>query len=261
MARIAQKAESVLKYREMFLQQAHAQQTTITEAISQAVANSALDLDAQAIITPTESGYTARMVSKYRPKAPILAITQDESVMRRLNLVFGVIPIKGVPVKTTDELFTHSLRLAQESGHVQVGDLVIITAGVPVGHAGATNLIRIHQIGHRIARGQGIGTQVVTGQVVVARSAQEAIEKTKPGFILVAATTDNDYVPAFRHASAIVTEASGITSHAAVVGLGEGKPVVVGLERALDVLQDGMRVTIFTELGVIYLANEAAGAV
>lgn len=261
MARIAQKAESVLKYREMFLQQAHAQQTTITEAISQAVANSALDLDAQAIITPTESGYTARMVSKYRPKAPILAITQDESVMRRLNLVFGVIPIKGVPVKTTDELFTHSLRLAQESGHVQVGDLVIITAGVPVGHAGATNLIRIHQIGHRIARGQGIGTQVVTGQVVVARSAQEANEKMKPGFILVAATTDNEYVPAFRHAAAIVTEASGITSHAAVVGLSEGKPVVVGLERALDVLQDGMRVTIFTELGVIYLANEAVDAI
>jgi pyruvate kinase len=257
MARIALKAESCLQYREIFLQQAHAQQSTITEAISQAVANSALDLDAKAIITPTESGYTARMVSKYRPKAPIIAVTQDEAVMRRLNVVFGVFPIKGVPVQTSDELFAQSVRVAQESGLVTVGDLVILTAGVPVGHSGATNLIRIHQIGHRIARGQGIGTQVVHGQVVVCHSAEEAQQKMQPGNILVAPETDALYTPALAHAAAIVTEAGGMTSHAAVFGSSEGKPVVIGLDRATELLSDGMNVTIFTELGVIYLAQEA----
>src|SRR5690606_38376103 len=117
-------------YREIFKKLSVAQQPTITEAISQAVASSALDLDAKAIITSTESGYTARMVSKYRPKAPIIAVTPVEHVMRRLCLVWGVIPVQGVDAKNTDEMFQIALDSAAKSGHIQLGDLVIITAGV-----------------------------------------------------------------------------------------------------------------------------------
>ncbi len=252
MARIAERAESALEYREIFLRQANAQQTSVTEAISQAVANSALDLDAKAIITPTETGYTARMVSKYRPKAPIVAVTPDESVMRRLNLVFGVFPVKGEEAGNTDELFEMSVNAAQRSGLVHHGDLVVITAGVPVGRSGATNLIKIHQIGQMIAKGQGIGTQSASGKVVVARSAKEAIEKTQPGDILVTISTDKDYVPAFEKASAVITESGGITSHAAVVALSLGKPVVVGVNDATSLLQEGAEVSVYAELGVIY---------
>ncbi|TLS51040.1 pyruvate kinase [Paenibacillus antri] len=252
MARIAERAESALEYREIFLRQANAQQTSVTEAISQAVANSALDLDAKAIITPTESGYTARMVSKYRPKAPIIAVTPDESVMRRLNLVFGVFPVKGEEAANTDELFDMSVSAAQRSGLVHHGDLVVITAGVPVGRSGATNLIKIHQIGQMIAKGQGIGTQSASGKVVVARSAKEALEKTQAGDILVTISTDKDYVPAFERASAIITESGGITSHAAVVALSLGMPVIVGVKDATNLLQEGAEVSVYAELGVIY---------
>jgi pyruvate kinase len=252
MARIAERAESALEYREIFLRQANAQQTSVTEAISQAVANSALDLDAKAIITPTETGYTARMVSKYRPKAPIIAVTPDESVMRRLNLVFGVFPVKGIDAGNTDELFEMSVNAAQKSGLVHHGDLVVITAGVPVGRSGATNLIKIHQIGQMIAKGQGIGTQSASGKVVVARSAKEALEKTQPGDILVTISTDKDYVPAFEKASAVITESGGITSHAAVVALSLGKPVIVGVNNATTLLQEGAEVSVYAELGVIY---------
>jgi pyruvate kinase len=252
MARIAERAESALQHREIFLKQANAQQTSVTEAISQAVANSALDLNAKAIITPTESGYTARMVSKYRPKAPIIAVTTDESVMRRLNLVFGVFPIKGEKADNTDELFEKSVDLAQKSGLVQLGDVVVITAGVPVGRSGATNLIKIHQLGEMLAKGQGIGTQIASGKVVVAHSAKEALEKTKEGDILVSVTTDRDYVPAFERAAAIITETGGITSHAAVVALSLGKPVIVGVNDATSIIKDGAEVTVYAELGVIY---------
>jgi pyruvate kinase len=252
MARIAERAESALVHREMFLKQASMQQTNVTEAISQAVANSSLDLDARAIITPTESGYTARMVSKYRPKAPIIAVTQDESVMRRLNLVFGVVPMLGPAASNTDELFDLSIKLAQNSGIVAPGDLVVITAGVPVGRSGSTNLIKIHQIGQMIAKGQGIGTQTVSGTIVLAHNAQEAIAKTKEGSILVAPSTDKDYVPAFERAAAIITESGGITSHAAVVGLSLGKPVVVGVQHAMQLLEEGTEVAVYAELGVIY---------
>jgi pyruvate kinase len=252
MARIAERAESALHYREIFTKQANAQQKSVTEAISQAVANSALDLEAKAIVTATESGYTARMVSKYRPKAPIIAVTPNEQVMRRLQLVWGVIPVKGTMADTTDEMFDIAVKGAMESGLVRLGDTVIITAGVPVGRSGTTNLIKIHNIGELIAKGQGIGSQSATGKVVTARTAEEAIRKMTPGAILVAPSTDKDYMPAIQKAAAVISEAGGITCHTAVVGLNLSVPVIVGVSNALELLKDEMEVTLYAEHGVIY---------
>ncbi|MGF9714906.1 MULTISPECIES: pyruvate kinase [Paenibacillus] len=252
MARIAERAEQALEHREIFIRQSNAQQTTVTEAISQAVANSALDLDAKAILTATESGYTARMVSKYRPKAPIIAVTPDDRVLRRLSLVWGVMPVKGESCSSTDQLFEHAVDASVKTGLVSLGDLVIITAGVPVGRSGTTNLIKVHQIGEMIAKGQGIGTQIATGKVITARSAEEANAKATEGCILVTPTTDKEYMPAFEKAAAVITETGGITSHAAVVGISLGKPVVVGVVNALEILKDNEEVSIYPEVGVIY---------
>ncbi len=252
MAAIAVRAESALHYREIFQKQAQAQQTSVTEAISQAVANSSLDLDANAIVTSTESGYTARMVSKYRPKAPIVAVTPDEQVVRRLQLVWGVVPVQGTLAGSTDEMFDIAVAGALKSGHVRLGDTVVITAGVPVGRSGTTNLIKIHHIGELIAQGQGIGSQSATGKVVTARTPEEAVSKMTEGAILVAPSTDKDYMPAFEKAAAVITEGGGITCHAAVVGLNLGIPVIVGVSEALDRLKDGMEVTLYAEKGVIY---------
>ncbi|PZE21470.1 pyruvate kinase [Paenibacillus xerothermodurans] len=252
MARIAERAEASLEHRELFRRQSHVQRTTVTEAISQAVANSAMELEAKAILTATESGYTARMVSKYRPKAPIIAVTPNEKVLRRLSLVWGVVPVRGEDCKTTDELFERAVDNSLQAGLVSLGDTVVITAGVPVGRSGTTNLIKVHQIGHMIAKGQGIGTQIATGTVVVARTAEEANAKAVPGCILVTMTTDKDYIPAIEKAAGIITETGGITSHAAVVGISLSKPVIVGVEKALDLIKDGAEVSIYPEVGVIY---------
>jgi pyruvate kinase len=252
MSRIAVRAESALQYREIFTKQAKAQQTSVTEAISQAVANSALDLEAKAIVTSTESGYTARMISKYKPKSQIIAVTPVEQVLRRLQLVWGVIPVKGVSATTTDEMFEIAVKGALETGLVRLGDTIIITAGVPVGRSGTTNLIKIHNVGELIAKGQGIGSQSATGKVVIANTPEEATRKMTTGAILVAPSTDKEYMPAFEKAAAVITECGGITCHAAVVGLNLGIPVIVGVDDAMKLLSDGTEVTLYAEHGVIY---------
>jgi pyruvate kinase len=252
MARIAIRAEDALEYREIFIRTAQAQQTTVTEAISQAVANSALELGAKAILTATESGYTARMVSKYRPKSPIVAVTPNDQVIRRLCLVWGVMPVKGETCKTTDELFDLAVDSSIKSGLVSLGDIVIITAGVPVGRSGTTNLIKVHHVGEMIAKGTGIGMQNATGKVVTARTPEEAISKMTDGAILVTVSTDKEYMPAVQRAGALITEVGGITSHAAVVALSLGIPVIVGVDHALELIEDGMEVSIYPEVGVIY---------
>ncbi|MEB3100537.1 pyruvate kinase [Ferviditalea candida] len=252
MARIAERAESALEYRELLVKQSMAQQTTVTEAISQAVANSALDLNAKAIITATESGFTARMVSKYRPKAPIIAVTTKEHVIRRLSLVWGVTPVMGRDAGTTDEMFEMSVKTAVQMGLVYPGELVVITAGVPIGRSGTTNLIKVHQIGEMIAKGQGIGTHSVTGRVVIARTGEEALAKVNKDSILVTAATNKEFIPAFQKAAAVITETGGITSHAAIVGLNVGIPVIVGVENAMEILREYDEVSVYPEVGVIY---------
>ncbi|MUT64468.1 pyruvate kinase [Paenibacillus sp. NEAU-GSW1] len=252
MARIAERAEAALEYREIFKKQADAQQTTVTEAISQAVANSALDLNAKAIVTSTQSGFTARMVSKYRPKSPIIAVTNDVKVMKRLALIWGVTPVLGSNAETTDEMVEIAVAGAQSTGLISLGDTIVITAGVPVGRSGTTNLIKIHHIGELLAQGQGIGSQTATGKVVVARTPEEANAKMTKGAILVTVSTDREYMPAFEQAAAVITEQGGITSHAAVCGINLGIPVILGVNNATELLVDGTEVTLYGETGVIY---------
>lgn len=252
MDRIAVRAEQELNYREILYAQAQLKQVTITDAISQAVSNAALDLDATAIITATESGHTARMVSKFRPKAPIVAVTPHARVIRRLALVNGVYPVKGVLANTTDEMLDMSVQEALDAGFVRHGDLVVITAGVPVREVGTTNLMKIHVIGDVVAKGQGIGRKVVSGKVVIARSAEEALAKAEEGSILVTIGTDSDMIDAFKMAGAVICEEGGLTSHAAIVGLNVGVPVIVGVPFATEVLKEGQIVTVDSERGHIY---------
>lgn len=146
MSRIAEKAESALNHREIFMKQQIAQETTVTEAISQSVAISALDLNAKAILSSTVTGHTARVVSKYRPKSPIIAVTTQERTMRQLALVWGVTPVFGNEASSTDELLETALNGGKASGLVKAGDLVVITAGIPLGRSGSTNLVKVDVI-------------------------------------------------------------------------------------------------------------------
>ncbi len=252
MHNIASRAESALDHKKLLSSHSKDSEHTITDAIGQSVAHTALNLSCNAIITSTESGYTARMIAKYRPKAPIIAVTANEHVLRRLALVWGVYPQQGQKSETTDDMLENAVTESLNSGIVSHGDLVVITAGVPVGYAGTTNLMKIHLVGDIIARGQGIGRKSAFGKVVVAKAAEEAIKKVEEGSILVAYGTDKDMVPAIEKCSALITEEGGLTSHAAVVGLNMGIPVIVGVAGAIDLFKDGQDITVDASSGNIY---------
>ncbi|MCT7679890.1 MAG: PEP-utilizing enzyme, partial [Lactobacillus crispatus] len=134
---------------------------------------------------------------------------------------------------------------------------VIIVAGVPVGESGTTNLMKLELIGSKLVKGLGVGTGSVIGKAVVANSADEANNKVEDGDILVAKTTDKDYLPAIKKASGLVVEASGLTSHAAVVGLSLGIPVVVGATDATDKIADNTTITIDARRGAVYQGEAA----
>ncbi|MFD1779705.1 pyruvate kinase [Fredinandcohnia salidurans] len=252
MHNIASRAESALVHREILSQRSKISGITITDAIGQSVAHTALNLDVSAIVTPTESGHTARMISKYRPKAPIIAVTANESTTRKLSLVWGVYPQTGNVAKSTDEMLDNSVEVALNTGIIKPGDLVVITAGVPVGECGTTNIMKIHVVGNTLANGQGIGRKSAFGKVVVANTTEEAEAKMYDGAILVTTATDRDMVKYVEQASALITEEGGLTSHAAVVGLSIGIPVIVGVENATTILKDGQDITVDSSRGVIY---------
>ncbi|CAG9619611.1 pyruvate kinase [Sutcliffiella rhizosphaerae] len=252
MHNIASRAEQALSYGEILNKNSKQAALTITDSIGQSVAYTAISLDVSAIVTPTESGHTARMISKYRPKAPIVAVTSCEAVSRKLALVWGVYPRIGRQATSTDEMLDVAVEESLNTGIVSHGDLIVITAGVPVGEKGTTNLMKVHVVGDVLASGQGIGRKSAFGKVVVATTAEEAQTKMTDGAIIVTNGTDKDMMPALEKASALITEEGGLTSHAAVVGLSLGIPVIVGVEHATSVFHDGQEITVDSSRGTIY---------
>ncbi|AGK55179.1 pyruvate kinase [Bacillus sp. 1NLA3E] len=252
MNNIASRAETALDHREILSNRSKNTEHNLTDAIGQSVAHTALNLDVNAIITPTESGHTARMISKYRPKAPIVAVTSNDHILRRLSLVWGVYPQISQRATTTDEMLDFAVQESVNSTIVKRGDLVVITAGVPVGETGTTNLMKIHIVGDVLAKAQGIGRKSAYGRVVIAQDANEALNKVTEGAILVTIGSDRDMVPAIEKCSALITEEGGLTSHGAVVGLNLGIPVIIGVENATKLLTDGQEITVDAARGVIY---------
>lgn len=223
-----------------------------TNAISKATCTTAEDLKASAIITATSSGYTAKAVSKFRPQSPIIAATTSERVMRKLALVWGVYPVLSKKSQNTDEVIDMSIHSAMLKGYVKEGDLIVITAGIPVGVSGTTNLLKVHTVGKVLLKGTGVGKKSASGTVCIGSSQKELKDKFKEGQILVCEYTDKDIVEFMEKASAIIVEQGGLTSHAAIVGLNLGKPTIVGAEGATKVLKDGDIVTVDAVTGLVY---------
>lgn len=143
MVKIAERAENDIDYKKRFNLITNKDKTNVTDAISHATVTTAHDLDVAAIVTVTKSGKTAKMISKYRPSCPIIACTDDKVVCRQLNLSWGVSPITISEETNTDDLFNHSIDKALSSNLLQKGDTAVITAGLPLGISGNTNLLKV----------------------------------------------------------------------------------------------------------------------
>jgi pyruvate kinase len=202
-------------------------------------------------MTLTKTGATARNVSKFRPRKPILAVTPHVDVARQLQLVWGVRPLLVLDLPSTGQTFQAALNVAQEKFMLREGDLVVMTAGTLQGVAGSTDLIKVEVVTAVLGKGIGIGQGSVSGRARVAHSSME-VGNFNPGEILVAVNTSADYVEAIRKASGIVIEDDSLTSHAAVIGLRLGVPVIVGVKNATALIRDGAILTLDMQRGLVY---------
>ncbi|MDD3221171.1 MAG: pyruvate kinase [Clostridia bacterium] len=251
MVKIAERTEMDINYRRRFSELSTGSITDVTNAISHATCTTGMDLNAAAIITVSKSGRTARMISKFRPTCPIIACTMSQQVFRQLNLSWGVMPIIIQEKGTTDDLFETAVEAAQEAGFVKQGDVTVITAGVPLGVSGTTNMIKVQVVGHILANGMGINKRKVRGQLCVCHSREELVSNYQPGDIIVIHDTDNLMMEQLKTAAGIVIEKSGVDAHAVTVGLSLDIPVLINVKNATDILKSGVFVDLDCENSVI----------
>ncbi len=255
MATIAKTTEKTLDHDRILNEREKVLRKDVTFAVSHSTVSSANNLDAKAIITATASGFTAKKISNLRPKANIIASCTKDSVRRKLALYWGVTTIPAENHNNIEQIFDYSLNEAINGGFVDRGDMIIFTAGVPVGVAGATNLMRIHLVGDILLKAVGVGHKVVTGIARVVENIDSANLMLKEDEVLVVKTTNKEIMPAIEKASAIIVEEGGYTSHAAIVGLNLDKPTIVGAERATSIIKTGQKITIDSDNGIVYLGH------
>lgn len=224
---------------------------SIASATAHAATTTAADIKANAIITVSKSGETARLLSKRRSQTPIIACVLDEAILRTLTLSWGVTPLLMPYAHNTDELIELSVQTAEKAGLISMGDLVVVTAGVPVGISGTTNMVKVHMVGDTLLTGVGIGGKNAKGRVCVCRNNDEVDSKFEKGDVLVVPYTNNRMLEAMREANAIIVEESGLNSHAAIVGLALGKAVVVGATGATRIIKNDIKVSVDCERGII----------
>ncbi len=249
MSAIAERTENEVHYRDNRLVDASNGQISVSDATAHAACLTAKDVNASAIVTVSESSNTARLLSKYRPAQPIIACVMNEQVQRQLAISWGITPLMMALAHSTDELIEMSTSLAKENGYLHDGELAVVTAGVPVGVSGTTNMIKIHMIGNCLATGVGIGPEGsalanATGKACVCHNLDELRAKFKPGMVLVVPSTSNEMLSYVRDAAALVVEEPGLNSHAAIAGKALLKPTIVGAAGATSHIRDGLMVAV-----------------
>ena len=255
MVKIASRTEQDINYMSRLKKRSILTNPDITNAIAHATCTTAMDLNASAIITVSNSGRTARMVSKYRPACPIIGCSVNKDVCRKMSLSWGVTPLLVELKHNSDELFDHAVDKAEEMGLIKQGEIVVLTAGVPLGISGTTNMIKVHVAGHILMQGKGLNDKVDSGNTCAVNSAEELKEKFKVGDIIVAKDTCNEMMEQIRLSSGLILEKNSINCHGAIAGLSLDLPVLIGAENATQILKSGAFVTLDGKKGIVSCNN------
>ena len=226
---------------------------TVGNAVSFSACQMAQALDAAAIITPSNSGTTARMVARFHPQCPIIAPTPSEHAFHQLGLSRGVVPARMDETEGTDELVNKAVDVALGRGLVKPGDVVIVVAGIPTGFSGTTNMIKAHIVGDVLLRGVGVGEGAVFGHVCNVATLSDLESTFKEGNIIVTKMTSRDMLPYMRKAAAVIVESTDENCHAAVTCQALGIPLFMdrtGL--SVHMLKDGMPITVDADQGFVF---------
>ncbi|MEG0480919.1 MAG: pyruvate kinase, partial [Clostridium sp.] len=252
MSDIALMTETAIDYDKIYLSKRQSDRSNTTNAISCSCTSAANELGAAGIIAATQSGHTARMISKYRPKCQIIASTPHEKVARQLSLVFSVVPIIVKESDSAEELMNLSIEKSLYCSLLKKGDLIVFAAGVPVGFTGTTNMMRIHIVGDVLANGIGMG-DATYGYACVVNHEADIEESLSTGDILVAKRLTRDFMHiVMDRARGVIIEGGGLTSHIAIECISMKLPIIVGATGATDIIKSGALITMDTLNGLVY---------
>lgn len=246
MHRIAERTEKFIDTRHIFASRLKDKVQTTTDAIAVSACQIAENLSAKAIITVTSSGYTARMVSRYRPSTPIIATTPEVKTLRRLPLLWGVYPLFIPYYESTDEMLSRSIDVAKGAGFVRDGDLVVLTGGVPIKVPGTTNILKVHLVARTLATGKSFGEGTVCGKLKWFKEGMPTKE-----YIVAVDRIEEKYLPYLKEAKAIITREKGVRPYLLLTKAEIEVPLFTELEVGPEVLKDEMILTVDLEKGVI----------
>lgn len=252
MSKIAERAEKAINFEEKLKKRRRTHIPNVPNAISLATCNTAMDLNAAAIITATQSGHTAKIVSNYRPECPVIAVTPYEKVARKLALNWGVFPIVAEKVESTDELIDKSVDIATATGYVKNGDLVVIAAGIPINYVGSTNMMKVHVVGDILVQGKSSGSVFGHGTAVVAESFIEARENLQEGDILVVKELNEYYLDLLDKTAGIITEQESVPSDITIRCMVREIPLICAASGAVETIKTGAFITLDVRRGIVY---------
>lgn len=251
MAKIAEKAENSINYEAILRAKSRQHVTTVPDAISLATVSTAMQLNTSAIITATQSGHSARIVSKYRPSCGIIAVTPYWHVARKLSIVWGVYPIIAERMESADEVIESSVNEAMGHGLIKKGDLVVIAAGVPAGYVGTTNLMKVHIVGDILVKGRGFG-KTTYGNACILKPDVNMDQQINDGDILIVNKLEDEHEPFLKRLNGIIVEENAITSDIVAKCISKGTPIIIGAEGATTIIRTGTLVTMHTGNGAVY---------
>lgn len=252
MVKIAAEAERAMFASDYRAKLAEPEVYTAAGAICHAAMQTADELDARAIIAPTVSGATARFIASFRPNVPLIAVTPSPMVQRQLCMHWGTYPLLTRRLSNTDEVVNDAINVAQQSGMVNPGDTVVLTAGVVGSVRSATNLMMVRTIERILVQGTGLGQREIAGRIVSVESPiNGSAPEIGPHDIIFARNIDRSCAQVLQRAGGLITTDSGLDSFGAVMAVELGIPAIIGAQGQLDELVDGKGVILDATTGQV----------
>lgn len=257
MVKIAREAEKVRKATNITVTHEKPTIFTASGAICHAAMQTAEDVKAKAIVAPSVSGATARLIAAFRPDVPLVAVTPSPMVQRRLCLYWGTYPLLTQRLSNTDEVVTDAIAVAQKHGYVSEGDTVVLTAGVVGSVRSATNLMMIRTIEQVLARGTGLGQREVAGTLIHVQPPLTDEELTVgPQDIVYGESIDRSCLRVIQRAGGLITADPGLDSPGAMAAVELGIPAVIGVGDGIKNLTPGDKVILDTTTGRVIKWNK-----
>ncbi len=252
MSRIAIKAEEYINYEEHFSKRRKQNVPNVPNAISVATCSTAMELNASAIITSTQSGQTARQISKYRPECNVLACTPYDRVARSLALNWGVFPIVTPKFNDTDELIEKTSEVVLAKNYVEKGDLVVIVAGIPMNYVGSTNMMKVHIIGDILLQGKGTNAGTAFGTALHVNSPEDIFNTLDEKKIIVAEKLSREFTSILDEVSGIIVESDEMSSGVVLECDSRNIPIIYNAQNASSIIKPGCFITMDSKVGIVY---------